>query len=516
MFSALAASESLTLCVASVPVVYLAVVAIGRTLKRRHGVHLSVVYQFFCIALALWAPLFAYVKFAAVPPDLSWLKSEDDHIGAVGHLGAVLALLGALVFTALIRRFYWELWFEKSHKTRAPRFLSDLATLFIFVTALLAIVHFVYKRDIAGLALGSTVVAAILGFALQDLLGNIIAGISLEIGKPFRTGDWLIIDQQHAEVIEVNWRSTRLRTNDDIYVDLPNKLIVGSKIVNLTYPTRQHALRLQVGFDVNLSPNVVKDCLSRAAANAQGVLSNPSPRTFLKDFGDYAIFYEVKFWIEDESQYNNIVDSIRTNIWYEAQRNRLRMPFPIRTLQIERHAAHHTADDNMETARICVRKQPFFQLLEEEQIDEILRNARVLRFGRGERVIEQGANGHSMFILLDGEADVFVHAGDHEARVATLRSGDYCGEMSLLTGEPRSATVVARLDCEMCEIEKNVFGAILQENEALVQKLGELLAHRRMENEGILASTASHAHMTRKQAEYTEGFLKRLSSFFEL
>jgi hypothetical protein len=306
-----------------------------------------------------------------------------------------------------------------------------------------------------------------------------------------------------------------LRTNDDIYVDLPNKLIVGSKIVNLTYPTHQHALRLQVAFDMSLSPNLVKDCLARAAANAQGVLANPAPRAYLKDFGEYAISYEIKFWIEDESQYNNIVDSIRTNIWYEAQRNRLKMPFPIRTLQIERRIAHH-ADDNMETARLCVRKQPFFQMLEEEQIDQILRNAHPLRFGRGERVIQQGANGHSMFILLDGEADVFVHAGDHEARVATLRSGDYCGEMSLLTGEPRSATVIAKEDCEMCEIEKNVIGAILQENEALVQKLGELLAHRRMENEGIIASSANHAHVTRKQLEYTEGFLKRLSSFFEL
>jgi len=191
------------------------------------------------------------------------------------------------------------------------------------------------------------------------------------------------------------------------------------------------------------------------------------------------------------------------------------MPFPIRTIQIDRRAPHH-ADDGMQTARICVRKQPFFQMLEESQIDQILRNARVLRFGRGEKVIEQGASGNSMFILLDGEADVFVRLEQMDTRVATLRTGDYCGEMSLLTGEPRSATIIAKSDCEMCEISKNVFGAILQENEDLVQKLGDILAHRRIENEGILASAGGTAQMERKEKEYAEGFLKRLSSFFEL
>jgi len=509
MLSALAASESVVFSIAVVPVVYLAAVAIGRYLKRRKGVRLGVVYQLFCIALALWVPLFGYEQIIGFAKNWNWLE------GDVRHLDAAVALLGAIVFLALLRRLYWELWYEKKRNVRAPKFISELIGLLLFVGVLLAVSKFVYPQVMTGLALGSTVVAAIIGFALQDLLGNIIAGISLEIGKPFRTGDWLIIDNQHAEVIEVNWRSTRLRTNDDIYLDLPNKLIVGSRITNLTYPTRQHALRLQVGFEYNTPPNIVKDCLARAAANATGVLQNPAPRAYLKDFADSAILYEVKFWIEDESQYNNIVDGIRTNIWYEAHRNHLRIPFPIRTIQIERRAAQST-DSSMETARICVRKQPFFQMLQESQIDRILRHARVLRFGRGEKVIEQGSSGHSMFILLDGEADVFVRVENGtDTRVATLRTGDYCGEMSLLTGEPRSATVIAKSDCEMCEIEKNVFGSILQENEDLVQELGELLARRRMENEGILASSGS-VHLESKEMEYTESFLKRLYSFFEL
>jgi CRP-like cAMP-binding protein len=163
-----------------------------------------------------------------------------------------------------------------------------------------------------------------------------------------------------------------------------------------------------------------------------------------------------------------------------------------------------------------VRNQPFLQLLDDAQADKLLASARMLRFGRGEKVIEQGATGDSMFILLNGEAHVFVNANGVDNLVATLRTGDYCGEMSLLTGEPRSATVIARSDCEMWEIDKEVFAEVLQKNEPLVQKLGELLAQRRLETEGILASTSEHGQIATKQKEYTDGFLKKLYSFFEL
>jgi len=243
-------------------------------------------------------------------------------------------------------------------------------------------------------------------------------------------------------------------------------------------------------------------------------LSTPPPKVFLKDFADSAVVYEIKFWLEDESIYNDIVDGIRTNVWYAAQRHGIRIPFPIRTVQIERTSA--ASRDPMELARVCVRKQPFLQLLDDAQLEKLLAHAKFLRFGRREKIIVQGAAGQSMFMLLNGEAHVFVQANGADTLVATLRSGDYCGEMSLLTGEPRSATVIANSDCETWEIGKEVLAEILQQNETIVQKLGEMLAQRRLETEGVLATTAESAQLATKQKEYTEGFLKKLYSFFEL
>ena len=502
MLAALPPLEKILIEGASIPVIFIGLIALGRWLKRRQRVNLGALYVLFSLAFSIWLPhLFTHL-------DLPWKNA------VVMHGGAAVLVLGTLFVLALVRRYFWEGWFERHNQTKAPKFLSELVALVVFLVAALVVIGGIYGKSIQGAIFGSTVVLGVLGFAMQDLLGNIISGIALEIGKPFKPGDWLIVEGKHAEVIEVNWRSTRLRDNDDVYIDIPNKQIAGTTIVNLTFPTREHALRMIIGFDYGVPPNFVKDCLVHAASHAFGVLKKPAPKAFLKDFADSAILYEIKFYIEDESRFNAIVDSIRTNVWYEAQRSGIRIPFPIRTVQIER--TRPAAAPTLEAVRSSTRKQPFLELLDDAQASRLLESARLLRFGRGERVIEQGEEGGSMFILLRGEASVVLSANGTETRVAMLREGDYFGEMSLLTGEPRSATVVAQTDCELWEIGKEVLGQLLEENQILVEKLSDLLAKRRMENEGLLASTHAPSVVQNKHREYRASFLTKLKAFFEL
>jgi CRP-like cAMP-binding protein len=369
-------------------------------------------------------------------------------------------------------------------------------------------------KALAGLLAGSGVAAIILGFAMQDLLGNIISGIALEIGKPFKRGDWLIFENHHAEVIEVNWRSTRLRTNDDAYLDIPNSQISRHTLVNLSHPTRHHAERITVGIDSGIPPNQVKEILVRAASNGLHVLKRPATKVFLKDFGDSAVLYEVKFWFERDDAYNDILDSVRTNIWYELNRHNIKIPSPIRSIQIERR--EEKSQGIPQSLLASLQKQKFFQCLDNFENDRLFASAKLLRYGRGEKIIEQGSEGHSMFVLASGTAGVHVDHNGESAFVATLKTGDCVGEMSLLTGEKRSATVIAQNDCELLEIGKAAFAELLQSNQGLLQKLSEMLAQRRMETEGVLASTTGSQDMVTKHEEYAANFLERLYSFFQL
>ncbi len=494
-------------------IVFLATLTLGRLLKRHAGVPLGVMYQLLCVALALYVP--------AIVLDLDWSHPRLDGTGKeIGEwlalrreLLAGLILLGAIFFLALLRRFFWELHFQRRRGIEAPLFLRELIALIVFLTALVVVLSSIYGQTVPGLLAGSGILAVILGFALQDLLGNIISGIAIEIGKPFRPGDWLQVDGQFGRVVEINWRSVRLCTNDEVYLDIPNNVIAKGTVQNLTYPIPRHAIRLHVGLEYHVPPNAAKDVLVRAASRAHHVMAAPPPKAFLKEFADSAIIYEVKFFLEDHARYNDSVDAVHTNIWYELERAGMAIPFPIRTVHLHRP---RRANDAQEDARRALRRQEMFANLNDDQLTRLVETARPLHFGRGERIIEQGAEGASMFLLARGEAEVLVAKDGTPAHVATLRDDDCFGEMSLLTGENRSATVLAKTDCRVLELGKAAFGELLAEQPDLMQRFSELLATRQLANEGILSSAVPGEATEHKRRAYAAGFLKRVSKFFEL
>jgi len=212
--------------------VYWLTVALGRFLKRKVGVKLGVMYRLFCIAISLWLPL----KILNLDYSSSSSSGSPQVFDLQRELAAMSVLLGAIFVIALIRRYVWEGHFREKRKTEIPKFLQQLAALVVFLIAVVLVLNGIYGegRALAGLIAGSGIVAVILGFAMQDLLGNIISGIALEIGKPFKRGDWLIYETHRAEVIEVNWRSTRLCTNDHTYLDVPNAMPSGSLWASIT------------------------------------------------------------------------------------------------------------------------------------------------------------------------------------------------------------------------------------------------------------------------------------------
>jgi len=198
------------------------------------------------------------------------------------------------------------------------------------------------------------------------------------------------------------------------------------------------------------------------------------------------------------------------------KRQGITIPFPIRTLHVERKKARPVQEDQAEAMSI-LRGERLFECLSEDQLNQMVNQARLKLFGRGEPVIEEGAAGDSMFVMLRGAANVFVSKNGSRIRVATLGEGDCFGEMSLLTGEKRSATVRADGDCYVMEISKDVMANVVRDAPECLKQLSELLAKRKMETEGILKDLASSsADQAAKQREYTATFLKRLKTFFAL
>ena len=231
--------------------------------------------------------------------------------------------------------------------------------------------------------------------------------------------------------------------------------------------------------------------------------------------GESAIIYQIKFTMTTHSGYYEARDAIYTNAWYEFRRQKINIPFPIRTLEVRRRRPTAVKEEEDRT-RSILETEPLFACLTNQQLDELIRGSHRVHFGRGEKIIEQGAEGSSMFVLLHGTAHVSVIQNGTTLPIASLGMGDCFGEMSLLTGEKRTATVRAEDDCEVVEIPKPAMAAVLRDAPECVTQLSGLLATRRMETEGLLKDAAGSGAEANQESEYRASFLHRLRSVFEL
>jgi len=493
-------------------VVYLILLALGRWLKRRMELPMGLAYQAAAAATGL------YLATILIMPDLAWRR----------EFAAVAVLAGVQALLPLLNRIFTRRQTVGVRTDPFPKFLREVLSLFIFIVAALLVLQLNYGIKVPGLIAGSGIAALAIGLAAQDLLGNIIGGFTLHFAQPFRVDDWLLLDGRHVQVVEINWRSTRFRDNDNTRIDVPNSHIVKQTIINfyghdrrVHEHTRPHAMRLEIGIDYHAPPNRVKELLACAATDAPRVMPQPAPEVFLKNFGESSITYEVRYWLEDHAEHQRVSDAIRTNIWYALRRDGIKIPFPIRTLQVERRTPVGTQrhGHRHDELRAMLQKQPVFAAITSDNLDYLLENSASYLFGRGEKIIQDKAAGDSMFVITSGRAAVIIGGvAAVPSQVAELTAGACFGEMSLLTGEPRSATIQAISDCEVLEITKPLFGKIVEREENLLQCLSDLLVRRKFETEGFTTRLRDEANgaVSEKVKAYKARFLKTIQSFFEL
>jgi CRP-like cAMP-binding protein len=353
------------------------------------------------------------------------------------------------------------------------------------------------------------VVALVLGLGMQDQLHNLFAGISIHFTRPFKVGDWLLIDGHHARVTEISWRDTRLLTTDEMMIEVGNAEISKQIITNFEEPTPRHALRATIGLHYNVPPARAQAVLKEAAASVPGVCAEPAPVVYVKDFADSAVVYEIKVWIDDHALTSRVLSDVRSHAWYAVTRAGMEIPYPQLTIHRARPVDGAFAARRAATA--ALQAHPIFGFLPPDQLESVVNESRVQLFAPSERLIEQGAQGASLFALVHGQVEVHLRHDGISKVVAKLGPGDCVGEMSLLAGEPRTASVVAVNEVEAIEITKPTFATLLRNNPHVIERLGELLAKRQMAN-AQHAATANGATVE----QVRRGMVARLQAFFAL
>jgi CRP-like cAMP-binding protein len=349
--------------------------------------------------------------------------------------------------------------------------------------------------------------------ALQDTLGNLFAGLAIQVEKPFGVGDWIKAGDYVGRVAEVTWRATKMRTKSGNFVVIPNSLVSKDLVVNYSKPSPIQRMSFSIGLDYDVPPNQVKRVAVETCAAIPSILKEPAPDVLLTQYGESSINYSCRFWIDDFSRTDPIIDEFATLLYYRLKRAGLNIPFPIHEVRITQPAPQAGAEGD--GSRLAfVEKATLFQNLEMADKQAIARIMHPATFAAGETIIRQADVGDSMFFVKDGTVKVVLESNGEHQEVNRLTDGDFFGEMALLTGEPRSATVVAACDVEAYVLSKEPFREVLRQNPAIVEKISQTMALRKamLEQQASQMSTLT----IRVPAEEQRNFLVRIQRFFGL
>lgn len=451
--------------------------------------------------------LYLVLEGAGVPGEAAGVKIV---VAAGGMLAAnaVLQLLDLLL---------WDYLVSQRRHVDVPRLLVDLFNFVALIGVALVILNQVFGvKDLSALLVTSTVVSAVIGLSLQDLLGNVIAGIALQLERPFTVGDWVHVSGQEGQVVQMNWRTLTLRTRDNHNVFLPNANAARQDIVNYSRPTPLQMLHAEVGLAYRHAPGEVKAVLARAVAGAEGVRADPPPEVLVKDYGEYAIHYDVRYWITDYARLPQIRDAVMTRTWYELRRAGLTIPFPTRDITMRTLPEDHEVRAQEQLRRevfAALRLLSVFAPLTDVEIEQLARGAALQRFTAGEVLVRQGDPGDSLFVIKAGRVRVDVRSESGQvSAVATLGEDEFFGEMSLLTGEPRSASVVAETEVVVVVVDKPDLATVITNDTRIPEALSVAL-EARMRNAAERAAAGVAAPGDRRPPQQA-ALLGRIRRFF--
>ena len=439
---------------------------------------------------------------ASITRDLSWAAEWSPWI----EVASVVILSWA------IARFTFFLFVELPLRLRKKKELPDITRdlILIICYAILFVIVLRLKSDInlTGILTTSAVLTVVVGFAAQTTLSSLISGLILQVERPFALGDWIKLGEYRGRVISITWKSTRLLTRQDVLVYVPNAEITNKSFLNYSKPNRRIVSRMNIGIEYGAPPNTVRKVVLEIINQHPQVLETPPPEIYLVNFGDFAITYEIRFYHNNFADERRIKSDINTKIWYALRRNHIKIPFPIRDIHhshIERrfHAKELAAQKISSDIEGLLERVSVFSALSEELRTQIAERSEIIEYGSGEFIVQQGDQGDSLYIIRTGLCGVYLKKnGTLEKRIATIDSGGFFGEMSLLTGEPHSATVRAMEDTSVIMIDKENFSKILTDNPSISVQLGEVLAERQKElaeEAGrIVAATPSSSNMIAK------------------
>jgi small-conductance mechanosensitive channel/CRP-like cAMP-binding protein len=435
-----------------------------------------------------------------------------------------LHIVGVLLFIALaglidriLRFVYWDRWLRRRRKQETPKLIEDIVTVALVIVGVAAGLSFeAGLSTIAGLITASGATAVILGFALQGVIQDLFSGLSINFDGSYNIGDWVTVhsDQfdgpMYGRVSGITWRTTFLLCEDGTRAMIPNRMMTINPVTNHSQPAGAKRGSVEVEVEIRVPSNRVMDMLlgeTFKAVRQPGLARSPDPEVVIKNLTADAVVYQVRFWyfpdrLSPAMAAGAVLRALHNVLWLNE------VPLPVTQIEMTEppNLAFTLGDQEM---RDALKEADLFEnVLNAEQFEVLAQHSRTLELARGAVLMKQGDPPSSMFIIMEGAASVSVTGKDGEINeVAISATGDVAGEMSLMTGAHRNATVSALSRMRILEIRKEAIEALLKNSPELVERFSRILAKRQHELDEL-------ANRPSKREVVETDILTRMKNFF--
>jgi small-conductance mechanosensitive channel len=450
---------------------------------------------------------------------------------AAPFYSAWLILWGTLTLLSIADLLVVEISVALVGKCQIPKVLRNLAQGIILAIILCLVLKYIYERDISVLMTSSAILTGVIGFAMQGIFSNLLAGAVIHSSGRFNIGDWVKIGTLDGHITQINWSDTWLTTLSGNLVSVPNASVLSSTIINHSAPTRSGRLDIPFSASYDHPPHEVKQCLIEAATECPYTsIHHPQPCVLLTSFSDFAVNYELRVWITDYNNYHPAIGAINEAVWYKFKRKGIEIPFPmsgklmenvlLAAAQINQSANPVTAD--AEDILVDLFKSDFVRklipttTLDHNQLPDLFRTVahefnRVM-FTEGEHIFKQGEkDDEALYIFIDGKLRGEIRLDDGKVVRFEPERGGLLGEMSFLTGAPRSATIKVLTTTHLLKVAPSTMRKLVHSVPQLMDALSQLVVERTQQ---IYESSRSDSLSLDKTEQIRKSLFRRFWNVF--
>lgn len=378
--------------------------------------------------------------------------------------------------------------------------------------------------DLSGVIATSAVVTAVIGFSLQDTLGNIIGGLALELDSSIRIGDWVRFGDVAGQVREIRWRYTAIETRNWETVIVPNSVLMKSQVmVEGRRAGKPLQRRRWVWFNVDFrhQPSEVIQLVNEALRDCHidNVAADPAPSCILMDLHDSYGKYAVRYWLTNLLLDDPTDSQVRTRVYFALKRAGIPLSIPAMAAFVTEESAERKLDKERsehDRRMKALTSIELFNTLPLEVRETLAASLQPAPFAAGEVLTRQGAEAHWLYLIVHGDVSVRIASGGNPpVEVSRLKDGHFFGEMSLLTGAPRNATLVALSNVDCYRLDRPAAQDVLRRRPDFAEKLAEKLAERQMQIHQH-EREQDDAARSRQLRDSKTDLLERIRDFFGL